>query len=73
MRRKIGMICMLHVLLLTAVSIIQIVVVTAREDVHCNYQHMLTAMKDIYAVRSRPPPFACKPITFFREYGQMYI
>ena len=51
---------MLHVLLLTAVWIIQTVVVIAREDVHCNYQQMLTAMKGIYAVWSSPPPFACK-------------
>ena len=69
--RKIGMICMLHLLLLTAVSIIQTVVVTAREDVLYNYQHMLIARKGIYAVWSRPHPFACKPITCFREYGQM--
>ena len=41
------MICILHVLLLTAVSIIQTVVVTAREDVRCNCQHMLTLMKDV--------------------------
>ena len=50
MRRKIGMICMLHVLLLTVISIIQTVVVTTREDVHCNYQQSLTAMKAIYVV-----------------------
>ena len=31
---------MLHVLLMTALSIIQTVVVTVREDVHCNYQHI---------------------------------
>ena len=72
MRRKIGMICMLHVLLLTAVSLIQTVVVTAREDAHCNYQYTLTAMKGIYAVWSRPP-FAGKPIICFRNYGQMKI
>ena len=69
MRRKLGMICMLHVLLLTselltAVSVIQIVVVTAREDVYYNNQHTLMAMKDIHAVW--PPPFACKIITCFR-------